>query len=172
MIVLIGMMGSGKSSIGRMLARELGWRAVDLDREIEAAAGLSVAEIFATYGEARFRRYEEEALLAMALRNQPMVLSLGGGAVMSERGMQALRARATRIVYLQAPIPELLRRLRRSPIRRPLLENSPDPAARLAELLAVRRPLYERYADFAVDTHGKRLSAVAREILSRGGICR
>ena len=167
MIVLIGMMGSGKSSVGRMLARELGTPAIDLDREIERRAALSVAEVFSVFGEAHFRRLEEEELCAVAERTYPCVLSLGGGAVMSERGMLALRAKAKRIIYLQTPIAELLRRLRRSPIRRPLLENTSDPAGRLAELLAVRGPLYEYHADFVVDTDGKRLSAVAQEILDR-----
>ena len=111
MIVLIGMMGSGKSSVGRMLARELGTPAIDLDREIERRAALSVAEVFSVFGEAHFRRLEEEELCAVAERTYPCVLSLGGGAVMSERGMLALRAKAKSIIYLQTPIAELLRRL-------------------------------------------------------------
>lgn len=166
MIVLIGMMGSGKSSVGRMLARALGLPAKDLDREIERWAGRSVADIFATHGEAYFRKQEELSLVDMAMRNDPFVLSLGGGAVMSERGMYLLCERAKCIVYLRTPIPELLRRLKRSRIKRPLLEHASDPAARLAELLAVRGPLYELYADFTVDTEGKLLSVVAAEIMA------
>jgi shikimate kinase len=165
MIVLIGMMGSGKSSVGRLLARELNLSTVDLDREIERRAGLSVAEIFAIHGEPNFRQLEEEALLRLAQAGKPQVLSLGGGAVLSERGMGALKQKSRAVIYLRASVPQLLARLKRSRVKRPLLENAADPYARLAELLHVRRPLYERYADFTVDTEGKLLATVAQEIL-------
>lgn len=165
MIVLIGMMGSGKSSVGRVIARALNLLTIDLDREIERRTGLSVAEIFAIHGEPYFRQLEEEALLRLAQAGKPLVLSLGGGAVLSERGMEALKHKARVVIYLQASVPELLARLKRSRIKRPLLENAADPHARLVELLHVRRPLYERYADFTVDTDGKLLADVAQEIL-------
>ncbi|MBT9154765.1 MAG: Shikimate kinase 1 [Firmicutes bacterium] len=164
MIVLMGMMGSGKSSVGRMLTRRLNLVAIDLDREIERRVGLTVAEIFALHGEAYFRILEEEALLRLAETGRPMILSLGGGAVLAQRGMEALKTKATAVIYLKASVPQLLMRLKHSRVKRPLLENTADPSGRLRELLAVRRPLYERYADFTVDTNGKLLSAVAEEI--------
>jgi len=165
LIALIGMMGSGKSSVGRMLARRLDCLHMDLDKEIERTSGLSVDAIFTLHGEAYFRDLEEAALLRLVDTENQIVLSLGGGAVLSHRAMEALKARARAIVYLSAPVPQLLARLKQSPIKRPLLKDARDQRARLLELLSVRRPLYERYADLTVDTDRKLLADVAQEIL-------
>lgn len=165
MLVLVGMMGSGKSSVGRRLALALGVPSVDLDREIERNAKLRVADIFARYGESHFRKLEEQEMLRCSQSGEPVVLSLGGGSVLSERGMQALKSRG-KVVYLRTSVPQLVERLRASRTRRPLIMSTEDPGSKLEEILEKRKSLYERYADLIVDTDGKTPLESAEEILA------
>ena len=145
-IVLVGLMGAGKSVIGRRLALRLGLPFRDSDTEIEAAAGRSVAELFSQFGEAHFRAGERRVLRRL-LDGPPIVLATGGGAFMDPATRAAVRAKATSI-WLRAPLPVLLRRvsLRRN---RPLLANG-DPAATLKALMDARYPQYAE-ADIIVD---------------------
>lgn len=137
-IVLIGMMGAGKSSIGRRLGRLLGLDFVDADTEIEQAAGMTIPEIFARHGESYFRDGERR-VVARLLDHGPAIVATGGGAWMDERTREKARERGIS-VWLKADADLLARRVRRRGTR-PLLMNG-DPEATLRRLLAEREPYY------------------------------
>jgi len=161
---LLGMMGAGKSAVGRALAAELGLPFLDLDREVEAAAGCSIAELFASKGEAAFRRRERAALEALAGRRA--VVALGGGAP-AQPGVPARLAASGTRVYLRARPETLLARIGEA-ADRPLLAGL-GPAERLAELrrlLALREPAY-REAELVLDTDGLDVAGVAAELARR-----
>src|SRR6516164_2544598 len=130
-IVLIGMMGVGKSSIGRRLGALLGIPFVDADAEIEKAAGMSISDIFARHGEADFRSGEAR-VIARLLDGGPQVLATGGGAMMNADTRAAIKAKGVS-VWLSAEVDVLLRRINKRKNERPLLQT-PDPAATLREL--------------------------------------
>jgi shikimate kinase len=138
-IVFVGMMGSGKSAIGRMVADELKLRFVDSDAEIVAAAGMSIPEIFEKFGEEHFRGGEKRVVHRL-LAEGPLVLSLGGGAFMPPETREEIAAKAIS-VWLKADLDLLLSRVLRRPKARPLLQTA-DPKATLAELLHKREPIY------------------------------
>ncbi|HEU0205004.1 MAG TPA: shikimate kinase [Burkholderiaceae bacterium] len=137
-IFLIGMMGAGKSTVGRLLARELGFEFVDCDREIEARSGVSITTIFELEGEAGFRQ-REAAVLDELTQRTGVVLATGGGAVLREDNRRHLLTRGL-VIYLQASADELARRTSNDRSR-PLLQTA-DPRARIVELLQHREPLY------------------------------
>jgi shikimate kinase len=146
-VLLVGMMGSGKTTVGSQLAGRLGWRHVDSDAQVEAATGRGVAQIFAEEGEAAFRAQEARALAEAVASPEPSVVSVAGGAVL-DAGNRAVIRDAGCVVWLRARPGTLARRVG-SGAGRPLLEG--DPAGNLARLDAVRRPLYEEVADHVVD---------------------
>jgi shikimate kinase len=171
-LVLVGMMGAGKSTIGRRLASRLAMRFVDADTEIELAAGMSISEIFETHGEPYFRDGEAR-VIARLLANGAMVLATGGGAVLREQTRARIAERAISI-WLKADAEVILRRVRRR-FDRPLLQTA-DPAATIGRLIAEREPVYqladitvasrdvpyERIVDECIDLlHGK-LAAAGR----------
>ncbi|CKT07693.1 shikimate kinase [Mycobacterium tuberculosis] len=160
--VLVGLPGSGKSTIGRRLAKALGVGLLDTDVAIEQRTGRSIADIFATDGEQEFRRIEEDVVRA-ALADHDGVLSLGGGAVTSP-GVRAARAGHT-VVYLEISAAEGVRRTGGNTVR-PLLAG-PDRAEKYRALMAKRAPLYRRVATMRVDTNRRNPGAVVRHILSR-----
>src|SRR5499427_1566162 len=162
-IVLIGMMGVGKSSIGRRLGARLGIPFVDADAEIEKAAGMSIADIFARHGEAAFRRGEAR-VIARLLNGGPQVLATGGGAVMNPETRALIQARGISI-WLSAEFELLLRRISKRKAERPLLQTA-DPAATLRELLAAREPIYAQ-ADLTVQSRDVPHDAVVAEIIER-----
>src|SRR5438270_13946838 len=130
-VVLVGMMGAGKSSIGRRLAQRLGVGFVDADAEIEAAAGMTIAEIFTTYGESYFRSGEQR-VIARLLESGPQVLATGGGAFMNAETRKAIRQKGVS-VWLKAEFEVLMRRVkRRATADRPMLQG--DPAQRIRPL--------------------------------------
>lgn len=137
-IVLVGMMGAGKSSVGRRLAQTLRLPFYDADCEIERAAGKSVSDIFAEHGEAEFRRGERQ-VLARLLREPPHVLATGGGAYM-DPATRALLKETALTVWLTADLDVLMRRLERRDTR-PLLRQ-PNPRAVVERILAERAPIY------------------------------
>jgi shikimate kinase len=137
-IVLVGMMGAGKSSVGRRLATRLGLTFVDADTEIEAAAGMSIADIFAAHGEAYFRSGEAR-VIARLLEGGPQVMATGGGAIMNPDTRALIGAKAVSI-WLDAEYEVLLRRVKRR-TDRPMLKTA-DPAETLRRLLDERRPVY------------------------------
>lgn len=161
-IFLIGMMGAGKTTIGRGLARSLGREFLDLDHEIEARCGVSIPTIFDIEGEAGFRRRETQVLEEVTLR-RAIVLATGGGAVVAPENQALLRARGI-VLYLKAGSDELFRRVAKDK-NRPMLLTA-NPKARIVELLRQREPIYEQLADYTVETgHGSIhavLDAVAR----------
>jgi shikimate kinase len=144
-IVLVGLMGAGKSTVGRRLAGRLGLIFKDADQEIEAAAGLTIPDIFAIYGETSFRDGEER-VIARLLREGPMVLATGGGAYMRESTRSRI-AESGVSVWLKAEFEVLMRRVRRRP-NRPLLQND-DPEGTMRRLMDARHPVYGR-ADMVV----------------------
>ncbi len=164
-IVLVGPPGSGKSTIGRKLARELGVELFDTDAGIEAETGRGIPEIFATDGEPEFRRIEEDVVRRAVLEHDGVV-SLGGGSVLSARTREVLHG-AT-VVYLEISVGEGLRRTGSSNAR-PLL-NGTDPAAKYRELMRIRRPLYREVATVRVRTDGRSPGRVVRMILAKLGL--
>ncbi|MCC7273440.1 MAG: shikimate kinase [Alphaproteobacteria bacterium] len=146
-LVLIGLMGAGKTSIGRRLAQRLGLSFRDADAEIEAAAGCTIAEIFARHGEAAFRDGERR-VIARLLDEPVHVLATGGGAFMDADTRARIRARGISL-WLRAELDVLLRRVARR-THRPLL-NQGDPKEILSRLMAIRHPVYAE-ADVVVDS--------------------
>jgi len=160
--VLVGLPGSGKSTIGRRLAKALGVSLLDTDVAIEERTGRSIADIFATDGEREFRRIEEEVVRA-ALADHDGVISLGGGAVTSPGVCDALAGHT--VIYLEIGAREGVRRTGGNTVR-PLLAG-PDRAEKYRALMAKRVPLYRRVATVRVDTNRRNPGAVVRHILSR-----
>ncbi len=149
-IVLVGLPGAGKSTVGPLLAEALGARFVDIDHEIERRERMSVSEIFSTRGEAAFRAMER--IITENLAKQPgMVISAGGGWMADEANVSLLRPPA-RIIHLRVTVSTALSRLGDEVSRRPLLAG-PAVASRFESLAAARLPLYSR-ADGEIDTEG------------------
>jgi shikimate kinase len=161
-IVLVGMMGVGKSSIGRRLAARLGVPFVDADAEIEKAAGMSIADIFTRHGEADFRSGEAR-VIARLLDGGPQVLATGGGAVMNADTRAAIKAKGVSI-WLSAEFDVLMRRINKRKNDRPLLQTA-DPAATLRELLVAREPVYAQ-ADLTVQSREVPHDAIVAEIMT------
>lgn len=161
-IFLVGMMGAGKTTIGRQLAKTLGREFVDLDLALEARCGVPVAVIFEIEGEAGFRRRESQ-LLDHYSQQAGIVLATGGGAVLAAENRRMLKERG-RVVYLRATSEELYQRVARDR-QRPLLQTD-DPRARVAQLLQQRAPLYEEVASFAFDTGSTPIPQAVSELVS------
>jgi shikimate kinase len=161
-IVLVGMMGVGKSSVGRRLAARLAIPFVDADAEIEKAAGMSIADIFARHGEAYFRGGEAR-VIARLLESGPQVLATGGGAFMNA-DTRALIERKGVSIWLHAEVDVLLRRTGKRRNERPLLQTA-DPAETLRELLAEREPTYA-LADLTVQSREVAHDAIVSDILT------
>ncbi len=142
------MPGCGKTTVGRQLARALGWQFVDADHEIERRIGVAIRDFFAQHGEAAFREVEQETIAALAGADRT-VLATGGGAVLREANRRAL-ADAGPVVYLRSAPEDLFRRLRHD-TQRPLLQVK-DPLRRLRQLYRERDPLYREAADFVIET--------------------
>jgi len=160
--VLVGLPGSGKSTIGRRLAKALGVGMLDTDAAIEELTGRTIADIFATDGEQEFRRIEE-GVVRTALAEHDGVVSLGGGAVTSPGVCEALVGHT--VVYLEINASEGVRRTGGNTVR-PLLAG-PDRATKYRDLMAKRAPLYRRVATLRVDTNRRNPGAVVRYIVSR-----
>lgn len=160
--VLIGLPGSGKSTIGRRLAKAMGCGLIDTDVAIEHRTGRTIPEIFASDGEAAFRRIEEQ-VVCDALRDHDGILSLGGGAVTTAGVREALAGHT--VVYLEISAAEGVRRTGGSTVR-PLLAG-PDRAEKYRELMSDRIPLYRRVATIRINTNRRNPGAVVRYIAGR-----
>ena len=160
-IVLVGMMGVGKSSIGRRLAARLGVPFVDADTEIEKAAGMSIADIFARHGEADFRSGEAR-VIARLLDGGPQVLATGGGAFMNADTRSAIAARGVS-VWLNAELDVLMRRIKRRH-NRPLLKSD-DPGETLRRLIGERYPIYAQ-AEITVQSRDVPHEKIVDEIIA------
>ena len=161
-IVLIGFMGTGKSTVGMKLAERLKMEFVDMDREIEKVTGLTITQIFKKYGEIRFR--SEENLMAEKLaRKSNLVIATGGGIVLQDKNIETLRQNGI-IVCLDADPEEIFARVSRKKGSRPLLKKNLT-VEDIKEMLAIRSPYYQ-CADFRLNTSGKHMESVVREIAS------
>jgi shikimate kinase len=165
-VFLIGPMGAGKSAVGRHLARTLRLAFVDSDEEIESRTGVDIPYIFEKEGESGFRAREKKVIDDLS-RLDGIVLATGGGAVIDSDSRARLGARGF-VVYLRTGIEQQLTRTRRGR-ERPLLANE-DPRGTLEALMLVREPLYAEIADLTVQTDGRKVHAVASEILDAIGV--
>jgi shikimate kinase len=164
-LYLVGMMGAGKTTVGRLLARRLKLRFVDSDHEIEKRCGVKVPLIFDIEGEAGFRARETQTLAELAAL-EGIVLATGGGAVLAAENRRRLAERGT-VIYLRARPEDLYERVRQDR-NRPLLATS-DPLARLHELFVQRDPLYREIADVVVDTGRQTVQSLARTLADQLG---
>ena len=161
-LVLVGMMGVGKTTVGRIVGERLGRRVVDSDQVIEARTGRTVREIFASDGEAAFRALETEALIEALTEQEPLVIAAAGGVVLSEQNRSALRDSPSKVVWLCADPATLVDRVR-SGGHRPLLDD--DPEAALQKMFAERTPLYRQVADAIVLVDGRSVTDVVDAVL-------
>jgi shikimate kinase len=160
-IFLIGPMGSGKSAVGRQLARVLGMPFIDSDHEIEQRTGVDVPMIFEREGEEGFRRREHDVIAELTARER-VVLATGGGAVINADNRRHLAERGW-VVYLETSVAQQAERAGRTR-HRPLLHGV-DPAQRLQELMQIREPLYRSIADFTISTNRRRVPQVVEHVI-------
>lgn len=162
-IFLVGLMGAGKTTVGRALAKRLGMRFVDSDQEIEARTGATIPLIFEIEGEASFRRREAEVIRDLT-QQQGVVLATGGGAVLNPESRNFLKTRGT-VIYLRASVNSLLHRTVNDR-NRPLLQTA-DPRKKIEELARQREPLYNEIAHFTVDTGSPNVHSMVQAILTQ-----
>ncbi len=159
-IILIGFMGSGKSTVGLKLSQSLSYPFVDTDDLVEAKAGMKTPEIFESFGELKYREFEIH--VAKDLRSTTNhIIATGGGVILNKIILDYMKEQLGITVFLRAPFVELARRVSQHDRPRPLFQDSD----RAQELYAFRLPLYERYADRIIDTEGKNIETIAHEII-------
>lgn len=161
-LVLVGLMGAGKSTVARVLGERLGRRVVDSDSVIEARTGRTVREIFETDGEPAFRTLETAALVDALDDPEPLVIAAAGGVVLREENRRALARPGVRVVWLAADPSVLVERVR-SGGHRPALDQ--DPAGTLRRMHETREPLYREVADLIVSVDGRTVNDVVEAIL-------
>ena len=171
LVSLVGLPGSGKTTVGRHLARRLNARFIDSDQVIEQQVGCSIRSYFASEGEAAFRKIEAFSIDTLTLKSSntdsdtfTAILSTGGGAVLLESNRQHLRRR-THVIYLHASVDDLAQRLRYDQ-HRPLLQVA-DPKAKIAELYEQRDSLYRQTAHWVVDTGKSSVHALVHDLVTR-----
>jgi shikimate kinase len=162
-IFLVGLMGAGKTSVGKLLAKHTNKTFYDCDQEIERRTGVKIPVIFDIEGEDGFRD-RETAVLADLANLQDIVLATGGGAVLREENRRMLKQKGT-VIYLRASLDDLWQRTRHDR-NRPLLQT-PDPRAKLADLFEQRDPLYSEVATLIVDTGNQSLRSLAQRLEQR-----
>lgn len=162
-VVLVGMMGSGKTAVGRRVAARMGARFHDTDEMVVVRAGKPVRRVFEEDGEAEFRRLESESLLEALASPGDGVIAAAGGSVISAENRAALRSGASCVVWLDADVATLVGRTRGA-AHRPLIDD--DPSARLDDLDKARRPIYDEICSVRIDTVGKSLDEVVAETLA------
>ncbi len=162
-IILVGLMGAGKTTVGRRLANTLGLEFVDSDHEIERHTGADIPWIFDIEGEEGFRRREQE-MVEMLCQRQGIVLATGGGVILSEQNRKTLCTSGT-VIYLCATVEQIYQRIARS-TNRPLLQCA-DPKLRLKALYEQRDPLYREVADLVIKTDHHSVAYMTRVIMRR-----
>lgn len=162
-IFLVGPMGAGKSTVGRLIADKLHYQFVDSDHEIEQRTGATIPMIFDIEGEAGFREREESIIDELTQRTE-VVLATGGGVVEREKNRQHLRTRGF-VVYLKSPVEALIQRTKHDR-NRPLLQTE-NPGKVLAELMEKREPWYLEMADLVIETQQVSVHRVVKKILER-----
>lgn len=160
-VFLVGPMGVGKTTIGRVLAEQLHQEFFDSDREIEASTGADIPWIFDVEGESGFR-LREQRMLNQLTQKSKIILATGGGAVLFEENRRNLKERGT-VVYLRASIKQQVERTSRDK-NRPLLQT-PNPELKIRELMKIRDPLYLEVADIVIDTNRRNPRSVGLEII-------
>jgi len=163
-VLLVGMMGAGKSTVASLLAGWLGWPMVDTDTVVEQRAGTTVADIFATDGEGTFRLAESKVIAELRDMALPLVVSVGGGAVLREHNRHALRAAGT-VVWLRAAPATLAARVGQGAGRPVLVSSGLEPREALEKLVAERRSYYEETADVVVDVDDLSSEEAARLVM-------
>lgn len=161
-IILVGLMGAGKTTVGRALAKKLNRRFIDSDHEIEARTGASIPLIFEIEGEEGFRQREAEVIRDLTAQ-QGIILATGGGAILRPENRECLKAGGV-VIYLRASIANILQRTSHDKSR-PLLQTA-DPRARLEELSRVREPLYLEVADMVIETGRPNVQSLVQTILT------
>ncbi len=161
-VLLVGMMGAGKSVVGRLVAARLGWPHVDSDDQVHKTTGRTVAQIFAERGEAAFRAEEAQVLAQAMTQEGPLVVSVAGGAILTADNRRLLREGGL-VVWLRAELATLAHRVAAGS-HRPLIAG--DPLARLTLLYAERRPLYQELADAVIDVDHLNPSDVADKVVA------
>lgn len=162
-IFLVGLMGAGKTTVGRALARTLHRRFIDSDHEIEARTGASIPWIFEIEGETSFRIRESEVIRDLTAQSD-IVLATGGGAILRPENRECLKARGT-VIYLRASVSSILQRTRHDK-NRPLLQTA-DPRQRLEQLAREREPYYLEVADLVVETGRPNVQSLVQTIISQ-----
>jgi shikimate kinase len=165
-LYLIGYRGSGKTSVARELSKRVGQDWVDTDQLVEQSAGQSIKNIFAEKGEPEFRKLETLSILELSRGAEPMIISLGGGAILSAQNRDILKI--GHVVWLKASAATLAVRVSgdsTSPDRRPRLTDSHDLLQEIERVLAVRTPIYESCANYVVDTERRSLDEICGEIM-------
>ena len=162
-VVLVGMMGSGKTTVGRRVAAKLGYKFIDTDDLVVARAGKSVRQVFEHDGEATFRAHEAQALAEALATTVDAVVAAAGGSVLSAENRTLLKNSSAVVLWLDADVPSLTERTARSP-HRPLLDG--DASARLTQLDTERRSLYTEVADERIDTAGLSLEDVVQRVVA------
>jgi shikimate kinase len=165
-IVLVGMMGAGKTTVGRCLARQLGKTFIDSDDEIQKRTGVSIPHIFEVEGEAGFRKRESAVIHDLMLRDD-LILATGGGAVLAAENRQQMRQHGV-VVYLKGSVHELWQRTRHDR-NRPLLQTA-DPRAKLQALLIQRDPLYIEVADLIIHTSRQGVQTLVSDLIKKLGM--
>ena len=161
-IVLVGPMGSGKTTVGRRLSEKLGVNFYDADHEIIDKTGVSIDHIFDVEGEEGFRKRESDVLRELCIKDN-IVLATGGGAVISKENRFEI-SKTGSIIYLLSTVDQILRRTAKSKTR-PLLEKSSNKRKTITDIIEARDPLYREIATIIIDTNGKKLNEVIHEIL-------
>ncbi len=162
-IILVGPMGSGKTTVGRRLAESLNIDFFDADHEIIEKTGVSIDHIFDLEGEEGFRKRESKILKELCSKSN-IVLATGGGAVILEENRSTIKE-AGSVIYLSSSVDQILRRTAKSKTR-PLLENSTDRRKTISNIVSSRDPLYREIATIIINSNGKKLNAVINEILT------
>jgi len=162
-IILIGPMGSGKTSTGRILAKQLGYDFVDTDDEVVERTGVSIAYVFDVEGESGFRQREHHALMKFS-DSQKVVIATGGGIITHDKSRTIIKDHKS-VVYLKTSIEKQIERATVSD-KRPLLIDT-DPASKLQELMLTREPLYEEISDIKINTDERTPREIALEIIDR-----
>ncbi len=167
-VVLVGLMGVGKSTVGARLSAVLEWPLVDSDEQVEAATGRTVREIFERDGEAAFRAFEARALAEVLDAPGPSIIAAAGGVVLAEENRRRLKDARVEVVWLRADPATVTARAVEG-VHRPLLAD--DPAGVLARMAVEREPLYREVADHVVDVDGRSVEEVTDAVLEVVGQC-
>ena len=159
-VFLVGAMGSGKTAVGRRLARELGMDFIDSDEEIQRCTGVDIKFIFEREGESLFRK-REKTIISDLTQMENLVLATGGGSILDAKNRDLLRTHGI-VVYLETSVKQQILRTQKSKARPLLIGNNPETI--LTRLMIVRGPLYEKVAHISVNTEKQRVTAVVKEI--------